>query len=84
MDAAGPYSPGATLGITPTANLPDYYDNAGITADTDQGCGNLDGDGFSLSQQALATAGLTPGASVTSGGSPRRLTGTPSAARRSS
>jgi lysophospholipase L1-like esterase len=68
VDAAGAYSPGATLGITPTANLPDYYDNAGITADTDQGCGNMDGDGFSLSQQALAAAGLTPGASVTSGG----------------
>jgi lysophospholipase L1-like esterase len=68
VDAAGAYSPGATLGITPTANLPDYYDNVGVTADTDQGCGNLDGDGFSFSQQALAAAGLTPGASVTSGG----------------
>jgi hypothetical protein len=68
VDAAGAYSPSATLGITPTASLPDYYDNTGITADTDQGCGNIDGDGFSLSQQALATAGLTPGASVTSGG----------------
>jgi hypothetical protein len=68
VDAAGAYSPGATLAIMPTADLSGYYDNAGITADTDQGCGNLDGDGFSLSQQALAAAGLTPGASVTSGG----------------
>jgi lysophospholipase L1-like esterase len=68
VDAAGAYSPTATLGITATADPSSYYDNAGITADTDQGCGNLDGDGFSLSQQALAAAGLTPGASVTSGG----------------
>jgi hypothetical protein len=68
VDAAGAYSPSETLAITPTAELSDYYDNAGITADTDQGCGNLDGDGFSLSEQALAAAGLTPGASVTSGG----------------
>jgi hypothetical protein len=68
VDAAGAYSPGTTIGITPTAALPDYYDNTGITADASQGCGNIDGDGFSLSQQALATAGLTPGASVTSGG----------------
>jgi GDSL-like Lipase/Acylhydrolase family/IPT/TIG domain len=68
VNAAGAYSPGATLGITPTASLPDYYDDTGITTDTSQGCGNLDGDGFSLSQQALAAAGLVPGASVTSGG----------------
>ncbi len=68
VDAAGAYSPSATLAITPSADLSDYYDNAGISSDTDQGCGNLDGDGFSLSQQALATAGLTAGASVTSGG----------------
>jgi lysophospholipase L1-like esterase len=68
VDAAGAYSPSATLAVTPTADLSDYYDNAGITADTDQGCGNLDGDGFSLSQQALAAAGLTPGGPVTSGG----------------
>jgi len=68
VDAAGAYSPSATLAITPTADLSDYYDNAGISSDTNQGCGNLDGDGFSLSQQALAAAGLTAGASVTSGG----------------
>jgi lysophospholipase L1-like esterase len=68
VDAAGAYSPTATLAITPTANLSDYYDNAGISADTDQGCGNLDGDGFSLSEQALTAAGLTPGASVTFSG----------------
>lgn len=60
VDAAGAYSPSTTLGITPTADLPDYYDNAGTTADTDQGCGNLDGDGFSLSQQAPTAAACAP------------------------
>jgi lysophospholipase L1-like esterase len=68
VDAAGAYSPTVTLAITPSLDLSDYFDNAGITDDTDQGCGNLDGDGFSLSEEALSAAGLTPGASVTSGG----------------
>jgi lysophospholipase L1-like esterase len=68
VDAAGAYSPGATVGVTPTADLSDYFDNTAVSPDTDQGCANMDGDGFSLSQQALAAAGLGPGASVTSGG----------------
>jgi lysophospholipase L1-like esterase len=68
VDAAGAYSPSATLGITPAPDLAGLFDNAGVTDDADQGCANLDGVGFSLSQQALAAAGVTPGGAVTAGG----------------
>jgi hypothetical protein len=66
--AAGAISRTALLGITPTANLADYADDTGTSPDTDQGCANLDGDGFSYSAQTLAAAGLLPGATVSSGG----------------
>jgi hypothetical protein len=46
----------------------DYYDNSGISPDNNQGCANLDGVGFSLSADALAQAGVTPGGSLTAGG----------------
>ena len=68
ISSSGAVSRTATLAITPTANLPDYYDDPGITSDGNQACGNLDGDGFSYSQQALAAAGLTPGGTVTASG----------------
>jgi predicted alpha-1,2-mannosidase len=67
-DNAGDVTDTAGLTITPTANLGDYYDNSGITDDTNQGCTSFDGDGFSYSAQALAAAGLTPGAAVSAGG----------------
>ena len=44
------------------------YDNAGISDDSDVYAANLDGVGNSYSAQALAAAGLTPGASVTHAG----------------
>ncbi|HEU0242146.1 MAG TPA: GH92 family glycosyl hydrolase [Micromonosporaceae bacterium] len=56
------------LEITPTSSMSDYYDNTGISADSNQACANLDGVGFSLSADALAQAGLTQGGTVTSGG----------------
>lgn len=68
IDAAGAVSRTAALEIKPTASLADYYDDAGISSDDDQGCGNLDGDGYSYSQQTLTAAGLSPGASVTADG----------------
>ncbi|HWG11955.1 MAG TPA: GDSL-type esterase/lipase family protein, partial [Streptosporangiaceae bacterium] len=68
VDAAGAVSATAPLDITPTASLADYYDNAGVTPDSNQVCADLDGDGFSYSQQTLTAAGLTPGATVTSAG----------------
>jgi predicted alpha-1,2-mannosidase len=45
------------------------YDNVtGISADASPGTANYDGDTCSYSEQALTAAGLSPGASITSGG----------------
>ncbi|MCW2935360.1 MAG: Phospholipase, partial [Actinomycetia bacterium] len=52
----------------PTANPADYYDNVGISLDSNQASANFDGGGFSYSATALANAGLTPGAAVTADG----------------
>jgi hypothetical protein len=68
VDAAGAVSATAPLEITPTAHLADYDNNAGITPDSNQGCADLDGDGFSYSETTLTAAGLSPGTTVTSGG----------------
>jgi hypothetical protein len=54
--------------ITPTSNPGDYYDNAGISPDTDQAWANYDGGGYSYSASALAAANLTPWATVTADG----------------
>jgi beta-glucosidase len=39
----------------------------GVTDDANPAPGNLDGAGFSFSAQALASAGVVPGGTVTSG-----------------
>ena len=52
----------------PTANPADYYDNVGISLDSNQAAANFDGGGFSYSATGLANAGLTPGAAVTADG----------------
>src|SRR5262249_49246700 len=52
----------------PTSNPADYYDNVGISLDSNQGAANFDGGGFSYSATGLANAGLTPGATVTADG----------------
>src|SRR5581483_8886982 len=44
------------------------FNNAGISDDSSQGGANLDNAGFSYSAQALASKGLTPGATVTISG----------------
>ena len=44
-----------------------YYNNAGISDDS-TGTGNFDGDGYSYSAEALATAGVTPGGTLSVGG----------------
>ena len=49
-------------------DLAPYFNNAGISDDTNQAAGNLDGLGYSYSEQALTAAGLAPGTAVTSGG----------------
>ncbi len=68
MTSGGATSDQADLLITPTANLPDYFDNIGISSDDNQACSNMDGVGFSYSETALANAGLTAGGTFTSGG----------------
>jgi predicted alpha-1,2-mannosidase len=68
VNGGGAASAMPVLEITPTANPADYYNNAGISDDSNTACANYDGDGFSYSAQALAAAGLTPGSTVTAGG----------------
>jgi hypothetical protein len=59
----------ATLGaVVPPADLSGDFDNVGITDDTSTAAGNIDGAGSSLSAQALAAAGITPGSVVSAGG----------------
>jgi predicted alpha-1,2-mannosidase len=68
VNSSAAVSPSPVLQITPTSNPSDYYDNAGISSDTDTACANMDGDGYSYSDQALAAAGVKAGGTVTSGG----------------
>ncbi|MGH3166968.1 MAG: alpha-L-fucosidase, partial [Trebonia sp.] len=42
--------------------------NTGITNDSNTGAGNVDGNGYSFSAQALAAAGASPGAVIKAGG----------------
>ncbi|MGH9067049.1 MAG: GH92 family glycosyl hydrolase, partial [Acidimicrobiales bacterium] len=66
--STGSTSDAAVLEIAPSANQAAYYDNVGISPDTNQACANYDGDGYSYSAQALASAGLSPGAAVKADG----------------
>jgi beta-glucosidase-like glycosyl hydrolase len=66
---------GATARSTATApvslpyeSLAAAFGNTGISDDGDQTAGSLDGGGYSLSAQALAAAGLTPGGAFTHDG----------------
>lgn len=52
----------------PFASLADAYGNVAISDDARTSEGNLDGGGRSLSAQALAAVGITPGGTVTHGG----------------
>jgi hypothetical protein len=66
---SGPIQPTSTSVIVARpGDLAPFFNNAGISDDTNQAAGDLDGLGFSYSEQALTAAGLTPGASVTSDG----------------
>ena len=68
VNNSGTASDTPALEITPTSNPADYYDNTGISPDSNQSCANYDGDGYSYSADALAKDGLTPGATVTADG----------------
>ena len=69
VDNSGADSDMPGLEITPTGNPADYYDNVGISEDSSTAsCGNYDGDGYTYSATGLASAGLTPGGTVTADG----------------
>ncbi|MGI5521342.1 glycosyl hydrolase family 95 catalytic domain-containing protein [Micromonospora sp. CA-259024] len=48
--------------------LEESFDNVGVTDDANTDVGNIDGGGASISAQALAQAGVTPGGTVSHGG----------------
>ena len=50
--------------IVPYASAAAAFDNTGISNDTDTDAASFDGDGASYSAQALASVGVTPGASL--------------------
>jgi predicted alpha-1,2-mannosidase len=56
------------IGVASPGDLTPYYNDVGISSDTNQTPANFDGDGFSYSQQALAAQGVTLGGAVTSDG----------------
>jgi hypothetical protein len=61
----------ATIGIdkvVTVGSLAATYNNVGVTSDTNTNPGNFDGGGSSISAQALAATGVTPGSTVTHGG----------------
>ena len=59
---------GSSRVSVPYPSLAAAYRNVGISDDADPSAGSLDGGALSYSAQALAAAGLTPGASVTHDG----------------
>ncbi len=67
--ASGPIqSTSASVIVASPGDLAPFFNNTGISDDTNQVAGNLDGLGYSYSEQALVAAGLAPGATITSGG----------------
>jgi hypothetical protein len=56
------------VAVASPGDLSPYYNDAGVSSDSEQAVANFDGDGFSYSEQALAANGLSSGASVTSNG----------------
>ncbi|MGW2640641.1 beta-glucosidase [Streptomyces sp. NPDC001348] len=54
--------------LLPYRSLPGAFDNAGIASDDALTVADIDGSNSSLSAEALASVGLTPGAAVTYGG----------------
>src|SRR5450830_1720801 len=62
-----PPGTGSTTVNVAFANLAAEYNTVGVSDDADPAAGNLDGSGYSFSAQALASVGVTPGGTVTSG-----------------
>jgi beta-galactosidase len=61
-------SQGTAVPVSLVTSLADAFNNTGISDNSDVSSANLDGVGNSFSAQALAAAGLTPGASFTHDG----------------
>jgi NPCBM-associated, NEW3 domain of alpha-galactosidase len=61
-------SQSAQVPVSLVTSLADAFNNTGISDDSDVTSADFDGVGNSFSAQALATAGLTPGGSFSSGG----------------
>jgi hypothetical protein len=58
----------ASVIVARPGDLAPYFNDTGISDDTNQAAANYDGLGFSYSEQALTAAGLAPGTALTSGG----------------
>jgi hypothetical protein len=66
---SGPIQPiSVSVIVARPGDLAPFFNDAGISDDTNQAAANFDGFGFSYSGQALTAAGLAPGAAITSGG----------------
>jgi Glycosyl hydrolase family 76 len=66
---SGPIQPiSVPVIVARPGDLAPFFNNVGISDDTNQTVANLDGHGFSYSEQALTAAGLAPGAAITSSG----------------
>ena len=66
---SGPIQPiSVSVIVARPGDLAPFFNDAGVSDDTNQAAGNFDGLGYSYSEQALTAAGLTPGAAVSSGG----------------
>jgi len=56
------------VAVARPGDLSPYYNNAGISSDSDQAAANYDGDGFSYSEQELAAQGVMQSGTVSSDG----------------
>ena len=56
------------IAVASPGDLSPYYNNTGVSSDSNQAAANFDSDGFSYSEQALAAQGVSPGGTVTSDG----------------
>ncbi len=66
---SGPIQPiSVPVIVARPGDLAPFFNDAGVSDDTNQAAGNFDGLGYSYSEQALTSAGLTPGAAFASGG----------------
>ncbi|HEX8007495.1 MAG TPA: fibronectin type III-like domain-contianing protein, partial [Trebonia sp.] len=68
-DGVGPGEVSGSTSVTlPYSSLSAAYNNAGVSDDSNPAAGNYDGGGYSFSAEALASVGITPGSTVSSGG----------------